>query len=113
MTGRPGQPETGTVTAPSRHARGHSGPFDTAADVLALPAVQAAYDAARRHNGPGRRTTLTAAMIDGALNAAGVTLGAHDRRIVAWLAVFGPEEAAVVCGWITRAHEAGRTGGAR
>jgi hypothetical protein len=39
---------------------------------------------------------------------AGVELGAYDKRIVEWLAGWEPSTVAVVCGWITRARQAGR-----
>jgi hypothetical protein len=48
-----------------------------------------------------------------AVAAAGVTLGAFDARIVAWLArTWEATTVAVFAGLITRAHLAGRTAGA-
>lgn len=38
---------------------------------------------------------------------AGVTLGAFDAKILAWLANYEPETCAVVTGLITRANTAG------
>ncbi|HUY45622.1 MAG TPA: hypothetical protein VMV92_07835 [Streptosporangiaceae bacterium] len=40
---------------------------------------------------------------------AGVTLGAFDARILAWLAGWEPETCAVLVGLVTRAHAAGLT----
>ena len=42
------------------------------------------------------------------LHRGGVSLGAFDRTILAWLSGFEPETAAVIAGLITRAHQAGR-----
>jgi hypothetical protein len=42
-----------------------------------------------------------------ACQSAGVTLGAYDARILAWLANYEPETCAVVTGLIKRAHDAG------
>jgi hypothetical protein len=43
-----------------------------------------------------------------ACSAAGVEVGAHDHRVLVWLAGWGPETCAVVAGLITRAYLAGR-----
>jgi hypothetical protein len=40
-----------------------------------------------------------------AVNAAGVALGAYDRRIVGWLAGWEPQTCAVIAGLIARAAE--------
>jgi hypothetical protein len=45
------------------------------------------------------------ALLLDALNAAGVQLGAYDRRIVDWLANYEPATCAVIAGLITRAAE--------
>lgn len=42
------------------------------------------------------------------IGAAAVELGAHDKRIVEWLAGYEPSTVAVICGLIHRAYEAGR-----
>jgi hypothetical protein len=47
-------------------------------------------------------------MLTAACEAAGVDLGAHDARILAWLAGFEDSTCAVIAGLITRAH-AGRS----
>lgn len=44
-----------------------------------------------------------------ACQAAGVTLGAYDVKILAWLANYEPETCAVITGLITRANVVGRT----
>jgi hypothetical protein len=41
-----------------------------------------------------------------ALDAAGVQLGAHDRRVVGWLAAWEPSIVQVVIGWVERARGA-------
>jgi hypothetical protein len=50
-----------------------------------------------------RRRMLTAAC-----EAAGVTLGAYDERIIGWLAGWEDETCAVVAGIVTRAFIAGK-----
>jgi hypothetical protein len=50
-------------------------------------------------------------MLCEALAAAGVDLGAFDHQVVTWLAGWEAQTVAVVAGWITRAHQAGKTGG--
>jgi hypothetical protein len=61
------------------------------------------YEAFRAAPGPGRMDAHNARMITQACDAAGVELGAYDRRIVAWLAGWEPQTCAVVAGMITRA----------
>jgi hypothetical protein len=69
----------------------HSGPFESSDEVLALPAVQAVYAGFRTRPGQGLMAPLTVEKIlEPACRAAGVDLGAHDKRILAWLASFGP-----------------------
>ena len=46
-------------------------------------------------------------MIGETCAAAGVDLGAFDRRILSWLSGWEPATAVVICGLITRAHDAG------
>jgi hypothetical protein len=50
-------------------------------------------------------------MLIAACEAAGVSLGAYDSRILAWLAGFEDSACAVVAGLITRAHAAGQDPG--
>lgn len=52
-------------------------------------------------------------MLTRACDAAGVTLGAYDRRILAWVAGFEDSTCAVVAGLITRAYEAGQRSSAK
>jgi hypothetical protein len=47
-----------------------------------------------------------ARMLEDACTAAGVELGAYDRRIIAWLAGWEPQTVAVICGLISRARNA-------
>ncbi|MCW2934865.1 MAG: hypothetical protein JWM19_5827 [Actinomycetia bacterium] len=87
---------------------GYSGPFETSDEVLALPAVRAVYEGFRVRPGQGLMCPLTLEKIlQPACRAAGLTLGEHDRRILKWLAGFGPEEAAVIAALITRAAKPG------
>jgi hypothetical protein len=88
-----------------------TGPFETEQQAHELPAVRAVYAAFDRDHGPGKMTPHTLAMLTAACEAAGVELGAYDRRILAWLAGWEPQTAAVVAGLITRAHQAGRQAG--
>ena len=80
------------------------GPFETADQVRALPVVAYVYKAMRLKEGSkGLMASLTMERIlEPACEQAGITLGAHDRHILGWLATFGPEEAAVIAGLITR-----------
>ena len=89
-----------------------TGPFETQREALDLPAVQAIYEAFRADPGVGRMAPHSLRMLEEACAAAGVGLGAYDRRVLAWLAGWEPQVCAVVAGLITRAHDAGlaRTG---
>jgi len=48
------------------------------------------------------------ALLADACERAGITLGAYDARILAWLAGWEPQMCAVIVGLITRAHQAGQ-----
>lgn len=48
------------------------------------------------------------ALLSDACERTGLTLGAYDARILAWLAGWEPQMCAVIVGLITRAHAAGR-----
>jgi hypothetical protein len=91
------------IPASGRVARPH-GPYDTERD--------AAY-AARSLGGPARPgwSILSAEqnrhLLTGACQAAGVSLGAWDERILTWLAGFEDSTCAVVAGLMTRARAAG------
>lgn len=52
-----------------------------------------------------------AAILLDALIAAGVSLGAYDRRIVEWLAGWERETGIIIASWIGRAYAAGRAAG--
>ncbi len=90
--GHPGQP--GSVAEP----------FETEAQVRELPEVQAIYAAFDRDPGVGKMAPHNHRLLDEALTAAGVELGAYDRRILSWLAGWEPQTVAVVVGWVARAH---------
>ncbi len=79
------------------------GCLEDEAQARALPAVQAVYEAFRADPGAGRMAPGCYQMLSAACDAAGVSVGAYDDRILAWLAGFGPETCAVVAGLITRA----------
>lgn len=49
-----------------------------------------------------------AALILDELEAAGVELGDHDRRIIAWLAGWEYSTLVTIASWIKRAHAAGQ-----
>lgn len=77
------------------------GPYET--ERQARTAVAAIYDAAwQTPMSDGCR-----AMLDAACAAAGVTVGAFDRRIIHWLSAWECECTAVVAGLILRARQAG------
>jgi hypothetical protein len=82
-------------------------PLDTEQQARELPAVRAVYDAFDADPGVGRMAPRNAAMLEEACSAAGVELGAYDRRILAWLAGWEPSTCAVVAGLITRARREG------
>lgn len=83
------------------------GPYNS--DAAARADVAGVYDAARRSNEPGILAQINEGLLLGALGAGGVTLGDYDRHAAGWLASWEPEiVAAVVVGWIERAHAAGR-----
>ena len=84
------------------------GPYETEAEARENPAVQEIYAAFRADPGMGRMAPLINALLVDVCTMAGVDLGAFDRRVLSWLSGWEPETAAVICGMITRAHEAGR-----
>ena len=83
---------------------GYGGPLETERQARELPAVRAVYAAFGADPGPGKMTPHNLAMLEGACEAAGLELGAYDRRILAWLAGWEPQTCAVVAGLITRAN---------
>jgi hypothetical protein len=84
------------------------GPFESEAEVRALPAVRQVYAAFRADPGVGRMTPGNLSILLGALAAADVDLGAHDHAIAGWVAGFEPQTVAVIAGWVQRAAEAGQ-----
>jgi hypothetical protein len=90
-------------TAPlGRHAA-PGPPLETEKQARTLPAVRAVYEAFAADPGVGKMAPHNEAMLTGACEAAGVTLGAYDRRIVHWLSGWEPDVCAVVADIITRA----------
>jgi len=84
-----------------------TGPFESAEQARATPAVRAAYaaSAAAVHK-RGTLAKASAAMIAAACQAAGVELGSYDRHILLdWLAGWEPEVCAAIAGVIERAAE--------
>jgi hypothetical protein len=68
-----------------------------------------ATDAAREHPAwTGPTAALNHQILREALDEAGVELGAWDRRIIEWLAMWEPSTCAVIAGLITRAHQPAR-----
>jgi hypothetical protein len=77
-----------------------SGPYDTERDAIR----DSLWYAQGREGdiGVANRTHLMYAL-------SGVALGAHDRRILDWLAGYEPSTVAVICGLISRARAQGGT----
>jgi hypothetical protein len=73
-----------------------TGPFET--ERQAREATRQ-YPAGGAANGNPNLSILLDAVI-----AAGVPLGAYDRRILEWLAGWEPATCAVIAGLVTRAH---------
>jgi len=86
------------------------GSFETEGQVRELPAVRVVYEAFDADPGAGSMAPHSERMLRESCAAAGVVLGAFDRRVVSWLAGWGPETCAVIGGLIIRAHVAGRCG---
>jgi hypothetical protein len=81
------------------------GPFETADEARELPEVRAIYEtwAPGSHLADGARQLLCRALDD-----AGVSLGAYDRALTAWIAGFEPQVVAVIASWVTRAVRGAR-----
>ena len=67
-----------------------AGPFETEQQARDIPAVQAVYEAFRADPGVGKMTPHNLAMLEQACAAAGVDLGAFDRRVLVWLSGWEP-----------------------
>jgi hypothetical protein len=83
-----------------------TGPFESEAEVRALPAVKAVYAAFDASPGVGKMQPRNQRMLLDALAGAGVYLGAYDHRIAEWLSGWEPQTVAVIAGWVQRAGQA-------
>jgi hypothetical protein len=85
------------------------GPFETAAEAMAHPAVRAIYEAMHTslRRGVGEAENLR--LLQETCETAGVTLGSYDRRILQWLAGWEAQVFVVIAGFITRAAGHGLT----
>jgi hypothetical protein len=80
-----------------------AGPFETADEARELPGVRAIYETMP----PGGRLADGAhRLLCQALDAAGVSLGAYDHALTAWMAGFEPQVVAVIASWVARAAAA-------
>ena len=85
------------------------GPYESEDDARMLPAVQAVYEAFR----DGTGDLSGEPMMTAACEAAGIELGAYDRRQLHWAAeVLEVQGCAAIAGIIRRAHEAGKAAAA-
>jgi hypothetical protein len=84
-----------------------TGPFDSEAEVRALPAVTAAFEASRKAPKPSVLTEHALTILAVALGTADVELGDYDQRIVDLLARGEIQTAAVIASWIERAYQNG------
>ena len=73
-----------------------TGPYETAAELRALPAVREIYEAMHVSARRGVMAERNHRLLDKACSA-GIELGAHDHRILQWLSGWEPETCAVVC----------------
>jgi hypothetical protein len=75
-----------------------SGPYETEREALAASLWEQ----------QGRKQDQrTMNLADLAAECSGIRLGAYDRRIIEWLAMWEPATVAVICGLISRARQAG------
>ena len=72
------------------------GPFETEQQARETPEVQAVYAAFSADPGVGKMAAHTHRLLMAACTEAGVSLGAFDRRVLAWLSGWEPETAAVI-----------------
>ena len=84
-------------------AQGPHGPFESEAQVLALPDVQAVFEAAHASNRHGVLREGSEAILLSACADVGVELGDYDASMARWLADFGPKACAVFAALISRA----------
>jgi hypothetical protein len=85
-------------------------PLETERQALDLPEVRNIYDTMHATNRRGVGDELCLRLLEEACAAAGVELGAYDRRILAWLAGWEAQMCAVIAGLIARAA-AGKAAG--
>ena len=78
------------------------GPYET--EQQARADVAHIHEQARRTVRRGVLAEANHARLMDACQAAGVTLGAFDTKILTWLANYEPETCAVITGLITRAN---------
>jgi len=78
------------------------GPFETEMEALAASLWAKAGPQA------GNMRTANLADLAAEIGDARVAIGAHDAKIIEWLAGWEPSTVAVVAGLIHRAHESGR-----
>jgi hypothetical protein len=86
------------TTAPHGPYETHSAAMKDSADVYLTARLDSRSDTLSRIN---------EGLLLGTLAAAGVSLGAYDRRIVGWLADWEPEVIQVIIGLIERTRAAG------
>jgi hypothetical protein len=90
------------------------GPFDSDREVRNHPAIAPIIDSLTPHFEAEPQLALVRAgslnkkLLVDALVGAGVELGDYDRAMIAWLAVWETETAAVIAGWIQRAGQGAR-----
>jgi hypothetical protein len=82
------------------------GPYET--EQQARADVAHIHTQARRSIRRGVLTEANHARLMDVCQATGVTMGAYDVKILAWLANYEPEACAVITGLITRANAAGQ-----
>lgn len=103
------EPTGATSGAPGRAALdprfGH-GPYEAGSDAVAD--ARDVYIAARGSDDRELAGRILEGHLLGTLHEAGVTAGAYDRRILAWLTNWEPEVVIVYLGCVERAHIAGR-----
>ena len=94
------------VSAKGASSPAAAGPFETAAEASAHPAVGAIYAAMNESSRRGAGQRMCHRLLDEACTAAGVELGAYDHRVIQWLAGWDPQTCIVVAGLIERAAAA-------
>lgn len=90
-----------------------SGPYETGRDAFedarvlreAVAAVDPGGDMTQKVI--AARSKARVQYVRGILEVRGVELGAHDRRIVDWVAGWDVETIQTIAGWIERSHEGG------